>query len=226
VLPVLHGGGLPHTDTLGVPGWVQWSVLALVAVVAAWLIRDGRRARQRSAPRPEPIRPVVPQSTSTRSGLVKTAVIAESVARPPKPRPAAVERAPVNPVGFLILVLAGIAGWMALDRARSVDALATFIRTPGGENAARLAFAVASLFWAAGVVAVVAPRLAAALFAIATGLLIALARAGDWERRLEWFGASAVLKSWSNLTLWCLISAGFAFLSLAAHFYPRLLNRR
>jgi hypothetical protein len=224
VLPVLHGGGLPHTDTLGVPAWVQWTVLAVVALVAIWLIQDGRRARRRLAPRPEPARPIVSQSTQ--SGLVRSAVIAESIARPPKPRPVAVERAPINPVGFLILVLAGIAGWMALDRARSVDALATFIRTPGGENAARLAFAVASLFWAAGVVAVVAPRLAAALFALAAGLLIALTRAADWERRLEWFGASAVLESWGNLVLWCLIAAGFALLSLAAHFYPRLLNRR
>jgi hypothetical protein len=233
MLVPLHPGGFPHSDTLGVPGWVQWTVLIVVLSIGAWLIRDARIARRHSAPRPvqtsaaEPAAAV--QRTSTRPSLVKAHVVAETTARRP-PRIAreatqASSRVVVNPVGVLILALAGIAGWLALDRAHSVDALATFLRTPGAENAARLAVAVASLFWAGGVVALVAPRLAAALFALAGIVIGVLSTAAHWERRMEWFGASAVLKGWSSLETWAIVAVGFVLLSLIAYLYPRFLNR-
>jgi hypothetical protein len=212
---------------------VQWTVLIVVFAVGAWLIRDARIARRQSAPsdvrtaRPEPA-PVSAPQTSSRPSLVKAHVVAEAaVRRPPVARTVTTAsiRTTLNPIGVLILVLAGVAGWMALDRAHSVDALATFLRTPGAENAARLATAVASLFWAGGVVALVAPRLAAVLFALAGIVLVVLSTASHWERRMEWFGASAVLKGWSSLETWAIVAVGFILLSLIAHLYPRFLNR-
>lgn len=128
----------------------------------------------------------------------------------------------LNPIRVLALLLGLGAGALALDRARAVEALASFISTPGGLNASRLGFSFAALLRVGGALAPTAPRASAAVFAIATMIGIFLATASRWEERLEWWGAEYVLTAWEQLPLWAVAAAGLALLALAGWWYrPR-----
>jgi hypothetical protein len=125
----------------------------------------------------------------------------------------------LNPIRILTLFLAVGTGILALDRARAVEALATFIRTGGGLNASRLGFAFAALLLVGGALAPTAPRLAALVLLAAAGTGAFLATAGRWEERLEWWGAEYVLTAWTNLPLWAAGAFGLALLALVGWRY-------
>jgi hypothetical protein len=128
----------------------------------------------------------------------------------------------LNPVRVLTLLLGVGAGILALDRARAVEAIASFIGTGGGLNASRLGFAFAALLLVGGALAPAAPRVAALVFLAGAAVGVVLATAGRWEERLEWWGAEYVLTAWTRLPLWSVASFGLALLALAGWRYrPR-----
>lgn len=128
----------------------------------------------------------------------------------------------LNPIRVLALLLGLGAGALALDRARAVEALASFISTPGGLNASRLGFSFAALLLVGGALAPTAPRASALVLALATVTGIFLATASRWEERLEWWGAEYVLTAWEQLPLWTVAAAGLALMALAGWWYrPR-----
>jgi hypothetical protein len=225
-LMLTHPSSVPHSDALGVPIWAQWAVVGLVAALGIWLIVDARtdRARSAAAPPPEPDRPPAPAARPdeplTSNRLVRADAVAQPVARA-RPTPAAASGG-ASPLGVLVLLFGFAAGWVVLDRVRAVEALASFLRTDGAAQVARLGFAFAALLWVGGALAVVAPRGAILAFAVAGAIGVFLATASRWESRLEWWGASAGLQGWDRLWLWAGFAFALAVLSYAAGRYrPR-----
>jgi hypothetical protein len=213
LLALIHpGDNLPHSDALGVPGWLQWVVGLAVIAAGVWAVIDARpakRALAETSPEPEP-------EERGRERLVATSVLSE-----PR-RPA--ERRTWGPVVGrlqlaarpLLFVTGGLFGWYALDRARSVEAFAGFIGSAGTDHAARLAFAFAALFWVGAALALVAPRGAALAFAGAAGIGLALATASRWEERVEWWGIGAAADRWPNAGAWSALAFALALVSLLA----------
>lgn len=184
-LPVLHGGGLPHSDTLGVPFWLQWLIIVLALGIAGWLVLDARTQR-RSRPAPGPIERVDQDDSGTvpaRERLVKTTRLTQPK-RVAHSQPVTTTT-PLSPPRLLILLAGFAAGWIALDRVRGVDALASFIKTDGAAQVARLGFSFAALLWVGAALAPVAPRGSALAFGVAGAIGAFLATASSWERRLE-----------------------------------------
>jgi hypothetical protein len=138
-----------------------------------------------------------------------------------KPIRSTVPERSLNPPGLLVLLIGLTAGWTAIDRVRAIDMLAGFIRTDGAAQVVRLGFSFAALLWVGAALAPVAPRGAAIAFAVAGAIGAFLAMPSQWERRLEWWGAGAVLHTWDHRAFW----AGGAFvlsaLALAAGRYRR-----
>src|SRR5689334_11437356 len=83
-LPVLHGGGLPHADSLGVPVWLQWLVVVLALAIAGWLVLDARGQR-RSQPVSTPVEAEPAKGPAGRERLVR-------VSAPPRPKPVVVPK--------------------------------------------------------------------------------------------------------------------------------------
>jgi hypothetical protein len=222
-IPVLHTGGLPHADSLGVPTWLQWLVVALALGIAGWLVLDARTQR-RSRPASDPVervqQPDQPASAPTRERLIRTTTLTQpkKVARS---QPVATS-ATLSPPRLLVLLVGFAAGWVALDRVRGVDALGNFIKTDGAAQVARLGFAFAALLWVGAALAPVAPRGSALAFTVAGAIGTFLATPSSWERRLEWWGATAVLNDWDGLPYWAAAAFALALLALAAGRYqPR-----
>jgi hypothetical protein len=227
---ILHGGGLPHADTLGVPVWLQWLVVGIALAIAGWLVVDARQQRRtqpRSTPGPvehiEQTERADTTTSPTRERLVRTDAIAQAT-RPKRvvqPRPVATTT-PWSPPRLLVLLAGFAAGWIALDRVRGVDALGSFIKTDGAAQVARLGFSFAALLWVGAALAPVAPRGSALAFGVAGAIGTFLATASSWERRLEWWGATAVLNDWDGLPYWAGAAFVLALLTLAAgHYQPR-----
>jgi hypothetical protein len=222
-----HPSSVPHSDALGVPIWAQWVVVGLVGALGIWLIVDARSDRARSvpdAPPPDADRPPAPAHPADEplpsNRLVRADVVVRPVVRPSGVTTEASGGA--NPLGVLVLLFGFVAGWVVLDRVREVEALASFLRTDGAAQVARLGFAFAALLWVGGALAVVAPRGAILPFAVAGAIGVFLATASEWESRLEWWGASAVLQGWDRLWLWAGFAFALAILSFAAGRYrPR-----
>jgi hypothetical protein len=220
--PVLHTGGLPHADSLGVPSWLQWLVVALALGIAGWLVLDARTQR-RSCPAPDPVERVrqdKPGTVHARERLVRTT----TVTRPKRvaASPPVSTTATRSPPRLLVLLVGFAAGWVALDRVRGVDTLGNFIKTDGAAQVARLGFSFAALLWVGAALAPVAPRGSALAFTIAGAIGTFLATASSWERRLEWWGATAVLNDWGGLPYWAAAAFALALLALAAGRYqPR-----
>jgi hypothetical protein len=306
---LLHPGGVPHSDALGLPTWLQWLIVLIAAALGGWLIVDARGMRKRSTqPEDDPFElfTEVPESVPARERLVASTVLtARPAATKPAPKrhsaqPATTETgtqtaivelasgenqtippslrrrlvvitsgtvrfddvdlniggtreiapdvaptisalgdtpatavlieisnsrpAKVNPIGVLVIVLAIVAGWFALDRARAIEGLAIFFKTDGTVRVARLGFGFAALIFAGAAMVLVLPRVAAAIFALGALIGVFLAAAPRWESRLEWWGAAAVLADWHHLWLWAVGALGLALLSVAADYYSSLRN--
>ncbi|MEA2597266.1 MAG: hypothetical protein QOF01_3735 [Thermomicrobiales bacterium] len=178
-----HPSDLPHADALGVGSWLQWLVVAVALGIGGWLVLDARAER--------------------RSGRGETPETSDAVAAPPPVNVTSLgTSSTLNPPGLLVLVAGFAAGWVALDRVRAVDALASFIRTDGAAQVARLGFCFAALLWVGAALAPVAPKGAALAFGVAGVIGVFLATAASWERHLEWWGAATVLDAWERLPLW------------------------
>jgi hypothetical protein len=213
---LFHPSNIPHSDTLGVPTWLQWSVLAIALAIGGWLVFEARADRRGRAGQEVPT-----TSDATDRPATERLVRRTSTARPrPVPADAAPE-VPLNPPGVLVLVIGFVAGWFALDRVRAVDVLAGFIRTNGVDRAVRLGFCFAALLWVGAALAPVAARGAALAFGSAGVIGIFLATPSRWERRLEWWGAGAVLNSWDHRPYWAAGAFALAVLALAAGRYRR-----
>jgi hypothetical protein len=306
---LLHPGGVPHSDALGLPTWLQWLIVLIAAALGGWLIVDARGMRKRSTqPEDEPFElfAEIPESVPTRERLVASTVLTarpvaskpatkrqpaqpasteaktpagivelvagENQSIPPSPLKrlfvitagsvrfndielstgASREIAPgvastisvlgdtpataawveiadsrstrINPIGVLVFVLAIVAGWFALDRARAIEGLAIFFKTDGTVRVARLGFGFAALIFVGAAMVLVLPRVAAAIFALSALIGVFLAAAPRWESRLEWWGAAAVLADWHHLWLWAVGALGLALLALAADYYSSIRN--
>jgi hypothetical protein len=213
---LFHPSNLPHSDSLGVPTWLQWLVVVLALAIGGWLVLEARADRRA---RPEPAAPERDDADNppARDRLVRVT----SVARPPTVAPSGATPGLMSPPRLLVLLIGFAAGWAALDRVRAVEALATFIRTGGAAQVARLGFCFAALLWVGAALAPVAPRGAALAFDTAGAIGTFLATASRWERRLEWWGANAVLKEWDRLPVWAVGAFLLALLALAAGRYRR-----
>lgn len=213
-LSLLHpGDNLPHSDALGVPGWLQWLVCLAVIAAGLWAV-VGARLEQRRAPLPA-TQPEPSASDAGRERLVNTELLPPPRRAAPRERSGTIRRIQTALRG-LLFGLGWILGWYALDRARSVEAFAGFIGSPGTDNAARIAFAFAALFWVGAALALVAPRGAALAFAGASVLGLVLACANRWEARVEWWGATAAAEQWDGRWLWTGLAAALALLSVLA----------
>ena len=235
---LLHpGDGLPHTDALDLPPWVQGVGVMLVVAVGAWLVADAWAERRAAGAADQAANAADPGERRKGERLVRGGPGAPEAAAddalsptasplPPETvmeaarlrgQPAAIEGgATFTPPRVLLFVLAVVAGWLALDRARAVEAVAAFIGNDGTARAATFAFAFAALFWVGGALTLVAPRGAALAFALAGACGFALATASRWEERLEWWGAGAAAEQWDGLAWWTAAAFGFALLALAA----------
>jgi hypothetical protein len=205
-----HPSNVPHSDTLGIPTWLQWLVLAIALVIGGWLLIAARTERRENVDRRAAAIGDGDDRPAT-GRFVRTALDT-------RPRPAqtkAAPRVPVNPFGLFALLIGFLAGWFALDRVRAVDALAGFIRTGGADKVVRLGFCYAALLWVGAALAPVAARGAALAFAAAGVIGTFLATPSRWERRLEWWGAGAVLNAWDHRAYWAAGAFGLALLALA-----------
>lgn len=211
LLVLIHpGDNLPHSDTLGMPGWLQWVVGLAIVAAGVWVAVDARasaRAVVDASPEPRP--------DTRRERLVATAV------RAPSPRAQRRDWSPLiervrRAVRPLLLLIGGLLGWYALDRARSVETFAGFVGSPGTDHAARLAFACAALFWVGAALALVAPRGAALAFLGSGGIALLLATASRWEERIEWWGVAAAAGQWEDAGAWGALAFGLAAVAIFA----------
>lgn len=220
IVSLLHPSGIPHTDTLGIPPWVQWVLIVALAVIAIWMAFD-LRAAHRQPERSEAM-PVDGVTSSER--LVAKVAIPEPKRRiavePSVARFRAGEVAPRATIAVSGLVF----GWFAIDRARAVDSFASLIQSPGTNYAARLAIAIAALFWVGGALAFVSLPGAAIGFGSAGTIGFILVVADRWEARLELWGMSAAANRWSSLGTWSASAIAFAMLCVLEQW--RLYRRR
>jgi hypothetical protein len=128
----------------------------------------------------------------------------------------------VFPSRALTVTVSALMGWYGLDRARAVSDFAGFVGSDGTINAARLAFAFASLFWVAGSIVLFSLRGATVAFGLCGLVGAVLATATHWEQRIEWWGASAALREWPSIEWW---SAG-AFAMAAITIFAEIAERR
>jgi hypothetical protein len=179
-LPLLHPSSLPHSDTLGVPTWLQWLVVAIALAIGGWLVLEARADRRaRSAGEPAASEGEEDGPSSRRLVRAKPAAPSQKTSRP-----AAATRGSLSPPSLLVLVIGVVAGWSAIDRVRAVDALAGFIRTDGAAQVVRLGFCFAALLWVGAALAPVASRGAAVACGVAGVIWTFLTVPSRWARRL------------------------------------------
>src|SRR3954452_23172212 len=97
IVALLHPGGVPHSDALGLPTWLQWLIVLIAAGLGGWLIVDARGMRKHSKqPEDDPFElfAEVPESVPARERLVASTVL---TARPAAAKPAT-KRQLVQPV--------------------------------------------------------------------------------------------------------------------------------
>jgi hypothetical protein len=197
-------------------------------VAGLWVVIGARLEQRRTPQEPAaPPEPAMPPTNSGRERLVNTELLAAPRRTTQRECSGVIRRvqAALRP---LLFGLGAIFGWYALDRAGAVEAFAGFIGSPGTENASRIAFAFAALFWVGAALALVAPRGAALAFAGAGALGLVLACADRWEARIEWWGANAAASQWNGRWFWTGLAVALALLSFLAgwgHNRPKISRR-